>query len=73
MSKVILEGFKTVAEAESFCEWYAGQGEQDIEVWLESRKADGYISCDSMIGHHAVVTGDDVVMQILCGGYEEYE
>jgi len=48
MYKVNIEGFKTKAQAEAFVSWYEGQGEQDIDIWLECRKDEGEIDVDSM-------------------------
>jgi len=32
---VKIDGFKTKKEAQTFVDWYEGQGEQDICTWLE--------------------------------------
>ena len=41
MFEVTIKGFKTKDEAVEFMQWYSGQGEQDIPVWLECRKDEG--------------------------------
>ncbi|MDB4311958.1 hypothetical protein N9937_00870 [bacterium] len=41
--KVEITGFNTIAEAEEFCSWYSGQGEQDASMWFECRKDEGRI------------------------------
>ena len=41
MYKVTIEGFKNKDEAEQFIHWYEGQGEQDIDIWLECRRDEG--------------------------------
>lgn len=46
--EVLIKGFNTKAEAETFASWYDGQGEQDIQIWLEDRKAEGIIDVSSM-------------------------
>lgn len=53
---VHVHGFKSLDEAEEFCRWYEGQGEQDIPIWLECRKDEGknvreYLNCDSITVH----------------------
>jgi uncharacterized protein YodC (DUF2158 family) len=35
MVKVVVNGFSTVEEAQVFCDWYEGQGEQDASYWFE--------------------------------------
>lgn len=35
MYSVSFHGFKTAKQAEVFAAWYSGQGEQDIDIWLE--------------------------------------
>jgi uncharacterized protein YodC (DUF2158 family) len=35
MLKVIVSGFNTIEEAQVFCDWYEGQGEQDASYWFE--------------------------------------
>jgi len=47
MYSVKIDGFKTRKEAQAFYEWYEGQGEQDICIWLECRKDEGIIDVDS--------------------------
>lgn len=48
MIKVVVDGFKTIEEANEFCEWYSGQGEQDAAIWFDCRKSEGIIACDTM-------------------------
>jgi hypothetical protein len=45
---VLIKGFKTKAEAETFASWYDNQGEQDISIWLECRQSEGIIEVSSM-------------------------
>lgn len=46
--KLVIQGFNTVKEAEVFCDWYSGQGEQDARVWFECREDEGLIECSTM-------------------------
>lgn len=46
--ELVIKGFKTKAEAETFVSWYDEQGEQDISIWLECRKNEGIIDVSSM-------------------------
>lgn len=46
--EVIIHGFNTLTEAEEFCSWYEGQGEQDASIWFECRKDEGIIDVDTM-------------------------
>ncbi len=39
---VTIKGFATKATAIAFMDWYAGQGEQDISIWLGDRKSEGW-------------------------------
>lgn len=41
MYEVKVKGFKTKDAAEEFMNWYSGQGEQDIDVWMECRSEEG--------------------------------
>lgn len=41
MASVIIHGFKNDDEAKEFIKWYEGQGEQDIDYWMECRKDEG--------------------------------
>lgn len=44
--KLTITGFKSVAEAEAFAEWYSGQGEQDASIWFEEREeVRDFLSC----------------------------
>ncbi len=45
---VLVTGFKTQAEADCFIGWYEGQGEQEIDVWLECRRYEGKIDTKYM-------------------------
>lgn len=49
MYKIMIEGFKTKAQAEAFIKWYEGQGEQDACIWFECRKQEGKLDVDSMM------------------------
>lgn len=44
--KVVFDGFETEEQAEIFADWYEGQGEQDINSWLESSRDLKYITVD---------------------------
>lgn len=35
MYSVKFNGFRTLEQAETFIDWYEGQGEQDSGMWLE--------------------------------------
>jgi len=41
-------GFNTIKEAEEFCNWYSGQGQDDACIWFEARKSEGVINCEFM-------------------------
>lgn len=43
-----IKGFKTIAQAKAFIDWYEGQGEQDACIWFECRKDEGEIDVDFM-------------------------
>lgn len=52
-AEVVIKGFKNAEEAEQFCLWYSGQGEQDAAIWFECRQAEGemessFIGCGSI-------------------------
>lgn len=47
--KVVVSGFNTQAEADTFIGWYEGQGEQDSCIWVECRKEEGIINSRSMM------------------------
>lgn len=46
--EVVIKGFQTKEQAKEFVSWYSGQGEQDIQIWLECRKEEGIIDVSSM-------------------------
>ena len=48
MFEVHVVGFKTEEQARQFIEWYEGQGEQDITIWLECRQSEGLIDISTM-------------------------
>lgn len=48
MYEVVVKGFKTKAEAETFLNWYEGSAEQDIDIWLDCRRDEGLIETLSM-------------------------
>lgn len=52
MFKLLIEGFKTKAQAEAFADWYEGQGEQDADIWFEIHQSEGKLDVSSM---HAVL------------------
>jgi len=63
---VHIHGFKSLEEAEEFCQWYSGQGEQDASIWFECRKDEGkdvrsFIPCESITVHPI---DDSVVMHV---------
>ena len=41
MHSVKIEGFETKEGAVEFMNWYSGQGEQDIDNWMECRQEEG--------------------------------
>ena len=41
MFEVKIKGFETKDSAIEFMNWYSGQGEQDIDFWMECRKEEG--------------------------------
>ena len=44
---VTLKGFKTKEQAKEFLDWYEGQGESDISIWLdENRCGAKYMNID---------------------------
>lgn len=43
-----IKGFNELKEAEEFCSWYSGQGEQDASIWFDCRAAEGLISTTFM-------------------------
>lgn len=48
MYNVIVKGFNTKEEAETFIGWYEGSAEQDIDIWLEVRRGVGLIATTGM-------------------------
>lgn len=46
--KLVIEGFKTKAQAETFIKWYEGQGEQDASVWFGDRMSEEIIDVNFM-------------------------
>ena len=58
-----IKGFKTIAQAKAFIDWYEGQGEQDASIWFECRQEEGEIDVDFMpvdCSKQYVVTEDKV-------------
>lgn len=45
---VTVKGFNKIEEAQEFCEWYSGQGEQDASIWFDCRKSEGVIDVSTM-------------------------
>lgn len=43
---LLIEGFHSKAEVETFIKWYEGQGEQSAEIWFEEAQARGIIERD---------------------------
>lgn len=39
--KLTIKGFKTEDALIEFINWYEGQGEQDIDIWMDCRKEEG--------------------------------
>lgn len=64
--KVEITGFNTLEEAKQFAYWYSCQGEQDIGIWLECRKAERVIECDSMNVESINVIDDTVSVKVKC-------
>ncbi len=59
---VTIRGFATKDTAIAFMDWYAGQGEQDIGIWLDERKREGW----DIIGdcYTKSIDNDNLEMQI---------
>lgn len=38
---ITIKGFRNRQEAIEFMNWYSGQGEQDIDFWMECRQQEG--------------------------------
>lgn len=70
-----IKGFKTIAQAKAFIDWYEGQtdlsarsreaeeGEQDASIWFECRQEEGKIDVDFMpvdCSKQYVITEDKV-------------
>lgn len=49
MYSVKVCGFNTEEEARQFIQWYEGQAEQDIDIWLECRRNEGLIETTGML------------------------
>lgn len=62
--KVIITGFSSLAEAEEFVSWYAGQGEQDSTIWFECRKDEGLIEHSSMYHKSSSTKNTTVIMEL---------
>lgn len=41
MATVIIKGFRSDLDAQTFIEWFEGQGEQDQDEWFECRQEEG--------------------------------
>jgi hypothetical protein len=39
---VLVKGFKTQEQADTFIKWYEGQGEQDAQIWFEENDFSAY-------------------------------
>lgn len=44
--KLVITGFEDKSQIQAFVNWYEGQGEQDIDIWLE---ADPECTCESLL------------------------
>jgi hypothetical protein len=53
MASVIIHGFHTEEDAQTFISWFEGEGEQDQSIWFEDREAEGldvkaqYVDCQA--------------------------
>lgn len=63
--KVVVEGFNTIAEANEFCNWYEGQGEQDASIWFECRKDEGKIPSRFMPSQSTKRVDDETIVMNL--------
>jgi hypothetical protein len=48
VASVIINGFLNDAEAIEFISWFEGQGEQDLPIWFEERRINGFDVRDSI-------------------------
>ena len=62
---VTIKGFNKIEEAQEFCSWYSGQGEQDSSVWFECRQAEGTINVSTMNEQSTSLTSNTNVEMIL--------
>jgi hypothetical protein len=46
--KLTIVGFTSQEQINQFMSWYSGQGEQDIDYWLECRHDEGEVDCTSL-------------------------
>lgn len=62
---VTIKGFDTFEEANQFCDWYSGQGEQDASIWFEERKSEGLIPSSFMESNIIQKTDNNNIDMIL--------
>lgn len=62
---VTVKGFDTFEEANQFCDWYSGQGEQDASIWFEERKSEGLITSSFMESNIIQKTDNNNIDMIL--------
>ena len=62
---VTVKGFDTFEEANQFCDWYSGQGEQDASIWFEERKSEGLIPSSFMESNIIQKTDNNNIDMIL--------
>lgn len=62
---VTVKGFNTFEEANQFCSWYCGQGEQDASIWFEERKSEGLITSRFMESQIIQKTDNNNIDMIL--------
>ena len=56
MAKVIVDGFKSIGDAEEFIRWYQGSGEQDADTWVSCATGD---TCETSM-YDLVLTADEL-------------
>lgn len=44
MNSVTIKGFKSVAHAKMFTDWFEGQGEQDQDIWFDENGLDSQVT-----------------------------
>lgn len=62
---VTIKGFNKIEEAQEFCNWYSGQGEQNSSIWFECRQVDNVIDVSAMYASSSSLTSNTNVEMIL--------